>query len=154
MKYKVGLVVGRFQPFHRGHLYLIKKALNHVESLIIAVGSSNVINEKNPFSFEERKKYIEFSLSKHKLLSRIKKIVPINDYPDDDDYWLKQLKKKTRTFDVAFGNNEWVNEIMESRGVKVVRFPFHMRDIYEGAKIRGEMKKSKNPEEILNKHLP
>jgi len=154
MLYKIGLIIGRFQPFHKGHLYLIKQALKHVESLIIGVGSSNVINEKNPFSFEERKKYIEFSLNKHKLLSRIKKIVPIDDYPDDDDYWLKQLKKKTRAFDVVFGNNEWVNGILESRGAKVVRFPFYMRHIYEGVKIREEMKKSKSPEEILNKHLP
>lgn len=154
VEYKIGLIIGRFQPFHRGHLYLIKKALNHIESLIIAVGSANIYDEKNPFSFEDRKKFIMFSLKKHLLLNRIKKIIPIDDYLDDDDYWLEQLKKKTGPFEVSFGNNNWVNGILEKRGLKVIKFPLYKRHKYEGVKIREEIKHSKNPEELLKKNLP
>ena len=46
MKYKVGFVLGRFQPFHRGHQYLIEKALEQCESVIVGVGSVNVEDEK------------------------------------------------------------------------------------------------------------
>lgn len=154
MKYKIGLVIGRFQPFHRGHLFLIKKVLEKVENLIIAVGSANISDENNLFSFKDRKKYIETSLKKHRLSKRVKKIVPIDDYPNNDDLWLEQIKEKSGPFDVSFGNNEWVNGILERRGVKVMRFPFHKRHIYEGVKIREEIRRSKNPEEILKKHLP
>ena len=153
MHHKIGIIIGRFQPFHRGHLYLIKQALKQVDSIVIAVGSANINDEKNPFSFEERKTYIESSLKKHKLLSRIKKVISIDDYPDDDDYWLKQLKKKTGHFGVSFGNNEWVNEILENRRIKVIRFPLYKRYKYEGVKIREEMKRSKKPEQILKKHI-
>ena len=154
MHHKIGIIIGRFQPFHRGHLYLIKQALKQVDSIVIAVGSANINDEKNPFTFNERKKHIGTSLKRNKLFENIVKIVPIDDYPDDDDFWLEQLKKKTGAFDVSFGNNEWVNGILESRGVKVIRIPFHKRHIYEGVKIREEMKRSKNPEEVLKKYLP
>ena len=154
MKYKTGLIIGRFQPFHKGHLYLVKQSLKQVDSIVIAIGSANINDENNPFSFAERKKYIEASLNKHKLLNKIQKIISVDDYPEDDDFWLEQLKKKTGKFDISFGNNEWVNGILESRGVKVIRFPFHKRHIYEGVKIREEMKRSRNPEEVLKKYLP
>jgi nicotinamide-nucleotide adenylyltransferase len=140
MLYKVGLIIGRFQPFHKGHLYLIKKALKQSEKIIIGIGSANVKDEKNPFSFNERKKQILTALRKNKLLNKVKKIVPLDDYPDDNDYWLKQLKKKTGFFEVVFSNNDYVNGILQSRGVKVVSFPFYKRNIYEGTKIREKMK--------------
>jgi len=154
MVYKTGLIIGRFQPFHKGHLYLVKKALEYVDEIIIGVGSVNINNYENPFNFKERKKLINISLKKHKLINKIKNIVPIDDYPDDDDIWLEELKKKTGNFNVVFGNNEWVNGILEAREVKVMRFPFYKRHIYEGKKIREEMKNSKNPKTILKKHQP
>jgi len=51
---KTGLIIGRFQPFHNGHLYAIKNALKKVDELVIAIGSSQYVNtEDNPFSFEK-----------------------------------------------------------------------------------------------------
>ncbi|MEK6952504.1 MAG: adenylyltransferase/cytidyltransferase family protein [Nanoarchaeota archaeon] len=154
MRHKTGLIIGRFQPFHKGHLYLVKKALEYVDEIIIGVGSVNIKNNDNPFNFKERKNLIEVSLEKYKIINKIKKIVPIDDYPDNDDIWLDELKKKTGSFNVVFGNNEWVNGILEDRGVKVVRFKLYKRNIYEGKKIREEMKKAKNPLAVLKKHEP
>jgi nicotinamide-nucleotide adenylyltransferase len=154
MKYKTGLIIGRFQPFHKGHLYLVKKALENVENLIIAVGSVNKNDENNPFNFKDRKKYIKASLKKHNLLNKIIKIVPLVDYPEEDDYWLEQLKLKTGSFDAVFGNNEWVNGILENSGVKVIRVPLYKRYKYEGVRIREEMKNSKDPQKVLKEHMP
>jgi len=45
-----GLIIGRFQPFHKGHLHAIEHALKEVDELIIAVGSSQYVNtEDNPW---------------------------------------------------------------------------------------------------------
>lgn len=153
MKYKTGLVIGRFQPFHRGHLHLIKHAFEYADKLIIGVGSVNAVDDNNPFSYEERKDFIINSLKRHNLLDKIEKIVPINDYPSDDD-WLKEVEKQVGSFEITFGNNEWTNNILEKAGYMVVRIPFHKREIYEGMKIREEMKKAKDPHEVLKKHLP
>jgi len=35
-----GLFVGRFQPFHKGHLKAMKDILEKVDELVIVVGSS------------------------------------------------------------------------------------------------------------------
>lgn len=153
MKYRVGLVVGRFQPFHRGHLYLIKKALKQSERIIIVVGSTNKKDEKNPYSFIERKKQIQDAMKKHKLTQKIKEIIPQSD-DSSDDVWLRNLKEKTGEFDVAFGNNEWVNGILEDAGFKVVRVPYHKREIYEGIKIRRALKQSKTLRKKVQKLLP
>ena len=50
-----GLMVGRFQPFHNGHLYLSNQILQECDELIIAIGSAqfNYIY-KDPFTAGER----------------------------------------------------------------------------------------------------
>ncbi|MFQ5883533.1 MAG: adenylyltransferase/cytidyltransferase family protein, partial [Thermoplasmata archaeon] len=47
------LLVGRFQPFHRGHLAMVRRILEDHSGIIFGVGSSQSKDtEKNPFSFE------------------------------------------------------------------------------------------------------
>ena len=58
MKNKIALIVGRFQPFHKGHLFLIKKALTLADKVVIGIGSANIIDVNNPIDFETRKKII------------------------------------------------------------------------------------------------
>lgn len=142
MQYKVGFVLGRFQPFHRGHRYLIEKALEQCESVIVGVGSANVVDEKNPFSFEERKNQITESLKKQDYFLRIDSIIPLDDNPDDG-IWLEEMLQKIGNIEVVFGNNEWPNEIFEKAGFKVVRVPLYKRSIYEGTKIRAKLKLKK-----------
>ncbi len=140
MQYKTGFVLGRFQPFHRGHRYLIEKALEQCESVIVGVGSANVRDEKNPFSFNERKKQISETLKKQNYASKITSIIPLDDNPSDN-IWLEELLKKTGEIDVVFGNNEWPNKIFEEAGYEVVRVPLYKRNIYEGTKIRAKLLK-------------
>ena len=59
---KVGILVGRFQPLHKGHVKAIEFARNNSEKLFVIVGSAEKSNQKrNPFSFEERKKMIDLA---------------------------------------------------------------------------------------------
>ena len=58
-----GLLIGRFQPFHLGHLSALRFALPKVDKLWLGLGSSNKpIEKNNPFSIEERKKMILSSI--------------------------------------------------------------------------------------------
>ena len=87
MKEKIGLYIGRFQPFHKGHLSVVKEAVNHCDTLIIAVGSAQESRtKKNPFSFEERKVFIWRCLWAH---NKQIIIVPIEDRKNygDDGSW-------------------------------------------------------------------
>ena len=59
-EYKLGLVLGRFQVFHRGHELIIDTALNNCEKVLIFIGSSDKKDTfANPFSYEYRKNIIE-----------------------------------------------------------------------------------------------
>ena len=58
-----GLLIGRFQPFHLGHLDAVNFALSQVENLWISIGSSNKSHEqRNPFTADERKEMITNSI--------------------------------------------------------------------------------------------
>ncbi len=149
---KIGLVVGRFQPFHLGHLYLIREALKQADKIIIAVGSSNVQNEENPMSYETRVAMLEKVIEQEKIGDRVIKIVPS---PDDtsDDVWLEELLKNVGKFDFEAGNNDWTNGILEKKGYKVLQTPYLKRDIYQGKVIRELFKTGGKWEERVPAYL-
>lgn len=140
MNYKTGIIIGRFQPFHKGHAWLIKKALKQVQNLVIGIGSTNVKNGENGYSFSKRKKMVQLFVNHEKLNDRVIKIISVPDDPSDD-VWRSQIIKQAGEFDVVIGNNEWVNGIFEKAGYKVFRIGFYRRIILEGKRIRERMKK-------------
>lgn len=135
-KYKTGLLIGRFQPFHLGHLYLIKKGLKNAENLVIGVGSVNVKNEFNPFTVKQRREMLEKVLTQENLKAHITKIIEIEDIPDDDE-WVRRTLESAGEIDVIIGNNEsGVNVFFEKQGYKILRFPYYKRELLEGTIIR------------------
>lgn len=54
-----GFAVMRLQPFHNGHKKIIDKMLQNHKKAIIVIGSIGIKDNKNPFSFEDRKKMIQ-----------------------------------------------------------------------------------------------
>jgi len=129
MDYHVALIVGRFQPFHKGHLFLIKKALEKADKIIIGIGSANITDENNPIDYETRKKVIKAVFYKEKMEEKLSRIVPLDDFFDDEK-WLFNLKKQVGKFDLALGNNEWTNNILKKAGYKVLEVDYCNRDLY------------------------
>ena len=98
-KLRIGMVVGRFQPVHNGHLSIIYEALDNCDYLIIAIGSAQESNTpKNPFSFEFRKKLIVDALGEK---ANDVEIIGINDREtiSDDcgwgEYLLSEIERQT-----------------------------------------------------------
>lgn len=151
-KYNTGIVIGRFQPFHKGHAYLIQKALKLCDKLIIGIGSSNISNKDNPFSYEKRLEMVEIFIENKKLQDRITKIVPIPDVFNDDK-WFKITVENAGKFDASFGNNDWVNGIFRKNGVEIVEVPYYKRYLLEGTKIRELMRAGKKWQERVPSFL-
>ena len=40
-----GILIGRMQPLHNGHIEVIKKILNEVDEIIIGIGSAQISHE-------------------------------------------------------------------------------------------------------------
>ena len=92
MEEKVGLICGRFQPIHRGHVELIKTALKECDTLIIAVGSAQEYGtKKNPFDFKTRKELILRAL--WGVYNKNIIIIGVNDRENivDDSGWGRYL---------------------------------------------------------------
>lgn len=141
MKYKTGLIIGRFQPFHNGHLYIFREALKQVESLVIGIGSTNSKDkENNPFSYDQVKNSIQAVAKQEGWEDRICQILNIPDTPSDHD-WLQDVLNRAKEFDVVISNDHWVTGIFREAGYDVIEFPFYKRYIYEGKKIRALMRK-------------
>lgn len=79
-KKKTGVYIGRFQPFHKGHLECVKKILKKYNQIAILVMDSYGINKKNPFKYIKVKKNIEKALTKYKSKVKIIKIPVVGSF--------------------------------------------------------------------------
>lgn len=152
MNHKIALIVGRFQPFHKGHLFLIKKALEKADKIIIGIGSANIIDENNPIDFETRKKVIKAVFYKEGIEDKLIKIVPLSDYFDDKK-WLLNLVKQVGKFDLTLGHNEWTNSILKKAGYKVLKVDYYKRPLYEGWRIRKLIKEGEKWQDRVPKYI-
>jgi len=144
---KKGLFIGRFQPFHNGHLAAVRQALKEVDELIIGIGSSQFSNEKeNPFSYEERKKMISSVLKKYPY-----KVYPIPD-TDDDERWIRNIQQILPKFDIVYSGNPITISLFNKNKISVHNIKL-MKGI-SSSKIRELIKKRKpwkhlTPREIV-----
>jgi len=129
-----GLLIGRFQPFHKGHLEAVKIGLSKVDNLWIGIGSSNKNNEKrNPFTADERKEMILSSLDPQTL-----KRVKIFLVPDTGDHerWTYHVDSIVPPYDVVFSNDEFTLTLYKKRGKNTFEIPLLKRDTISGTNIR------------------
>jgi len=54
---RYALFIGRWQPFHNGHKYLVDQALSQGKHVCVAIRDTE-ISDKNPFTVEQRKEMI------------------------------------------------------------------------------------------------
>jgi len=142
-----GLYIGRFQPFHLGHLDAIKFALSQVENLWIGIGSSNMSNEKrNPFTADERKEMIISSLDE-----ATRKRIQIHYVQDIDDHekWTYHVDSIVPKYDFVFSNDDFTQTLYQKRGIKVIPVPLKERENLSGTNIREKMAMGKSWEEFV-----
>ena len=88
-QYKNGLVIGRFQCFHKGHEMIIRNALDLCERVYVIVGSAQESRTKrNPFTASERQGMIYRALKEYLVDGRLI-VIPLADRenPSDDSSW-------------------------------------------------------------------
>lgn len=95
---KFGVLIGRFQPVHNGHLSTIVQALTKVDTLIIVLGSSNACKTiKNPWSALQRQQMICAALPEEVKSKRIE-FVWVPDYTYNDNAWIISLQEKVSEY--------------------------------------------------------
>ncbi len=150
---KRGLVVGRFQPFHNGHLQAVKDALKEVDEVIIVVGSAQYShNISNPFTSGERLTMIRKALEEAEIAMSRWWIVPVPDV-HVHMVWVAQVLGCTPKFDVIYTNEPLAKRLFQEAGFKVKPIPYHQREVYSSTEIRERMLKGKNWKQLVSKSV-
>ncbi len=115
------LFVGRFQPFHNGHLLVVKGMTKVCGRIVIAVGSPDARpSADDPFTAEERKDMIQAALQDADIIPNFNvDLVTIPDVPGDDAAWTKKALEAAGEVHMAWTGNEHVKACFEAAGVEV-----------------------------------
>ena len=107
-------MIGRFQPFHNGHLKLANQILDECEELIIAVGSSQFnFTFSNPFTAGERVYFIHESLVEANIDLNMVYIVPILNL-ENNAIWIQHLISMLPQFNSIYSGNKFVQELLST----------------------------------------
>jgi len=131
-----GLMIGRFQPPHLGHLELVKQILDECDEVIIALtGSQFNYIEKDPFTSGERIEMIHQSLKENNIdLGKCYIVAIENQF--NVSTWASYLKSSLPHFDKVYSGNEYVVMLLHDSGYTVVSPKFLDRKQYNATKIR------------------
>lgn len=136
--------MGRFQPFHLGHLDLAKQILDECDEVIIAITSSQFnYLEKDPFTAGERIEMIHNSLKESSLdLSRCFVVSIENQF--NVATWASYLKSVLPHFDKVYSGNDYVSMILADFGIEVMDPVFLDKNLYNATKIRSMIVSGEN----------
>ncbi len=145
---KVALLIGRFQPFHLGHLRAIDYALERADRLVLVIGSSQRSHEfRNPFTAGERLEMIMAVLDSRGLLGK----VVFAELPDVENHslWVPLLKSITPRFDLAFSNDALSIRLFKENGIRVLQVPLLRREELQATEIRHRIASGKKWEHLV-----
>ena len=150
---KRGLYVGRFQPFHMGHLSAVKAVLKDVDELVIVVGSAQYSHTMaNPFTAGERLVMVRSALEEASLDSSRVWVVPVPDV-HLHMLWVSALEGYTPKFDVVYSNEPLTRRLFTEAGYKVKGIRFFERKVYSSTDIRANMIKGEDWKNLVPKSV-
>jgi nicotinamide-nucleotide adenylyltransferase len=134
-----GLLVGRMQPVHQGHLQVVKRILEEVDEVIIGVGSAQLSHTiKDPFTAGERVMMLTKALSENGISASRYYIIPIQDI-ECNSVWVAHAKMLTPPFERVYTGNSLVQRLFIEDGCQVTAPPLYYRDKYSGTEVRRRM---------------
>jgi nicotinamide-nucleotide adenylyltransferase len=136
-----GLYVGRFQPFHLGHLEAIQYVLKEIDEVVIAIGSAQYShNANNPFTAGERLVMIRDALKEAGVDYSLVWVVPVPDV-HLHMLWVAALEGYTPHFNVVYSNEPLTRRLFMEAGYKVKHIRFFDRKDYNSTLVREKMLK-------------
>lgn len=145
-----GLLIGRFQPFHKGHVYVISEVLKEVDEIVIGIGSAQASHSlENPFTAGERLTMISKSLFENGVHKNYY-IIPIPDV-NNNSMWVSHVRSLTPPFVKVYSGNTLVKRLFKEAGINVATPPMYNRQHYSGTEIRRRMLNGEKWEDLVPK---
>jgi len=141
-----GILIGRFQPFHEGHMRVVGDIIDEVDELVLGIGSADASHEpRNPFTAGERIMMIQNTLAS---LETTTYVVPLDDM-DRNSVWVSHVESMSPWFDVAYSNNPLVIRLFREDGVDVHQTEMFDRENLKGSEIRELMARDGDWEQFV-----
>lgn len=139
-----GLFIGRFQPFHLGHLKAFNYIAERVDEVIIGIGSAQYSHTiDNPFTAGERYIMITGALKEPSKPRQKLHIIPIEDV-NVHDIWVCHVRARVPSFEVVFSNDPLTSRLFKEIGCRVEPIPFFDRDVFSATEIRRRIIEDEN----------
>ncbi len=146
---RVGLFVGRFQPFHLGHLEAVRYALRQVDYLYVVVGSAQRSHERdNPFTASERIAMIKGALDGSRVDPSRWMAIPIAD-ADSHSLWVSSVESMVPKFDIVFTNDALTYLLFKEEGIQVKAVPYLDRSKYSATNVRDRILERRDWESLV-----
>lgn len=143
------LIVGRFQPFHNGHLSVIKEMSKESLYIVICIGSAQESHTAlNPFTAGERITMIHNTLVAEGVSNFF--IIPVEDLKSNG-IWVSKVETLCPKFDTVYSNNPLVKRLFSEKGYKIKSVQFKSRGMLSGTNIRKLMLSGEKWETLVPK---
>ena len=131
------LLLGRFQPFHNGHLKVVRDVTAKAEYLVIAIGSAQYSHSlENPFTAGERYTMISRALADEGIRNyHLVTIEDIHRY----SAWVSHMVSQTPEFDVVYAHNPLTLRLFTEANFQVRKLELYEAEKYSGREIRRRM---------------
>lgn len=135
------LFIGRFQPFHKGHLKVMQDLSKKYDEIIIGIGSSQYgYTYDNPFTADERIEMIKKTLEAYRVKNYTIVLIPDIHNPPK---WVDHVKSIVRDFDVVITNNDFTEQLFKEKKIKVENTRLYNEHLYSGKTIRKKIRENK-----------
>ena len=146
-----GILIGRMQPVHNGHMEVIKQILNEVDEIIIGIGSAQASHElKDPFTAGERVVMMSQALAEKDIDPSRYYIIPMQDI-NFNAIWVSHVKMLTPPFNIVYSGNPLVKQLFSEEGYEVRQPPLYDRLHLSGSEVRRRILNDENWQELVPK---
>ncbi len=148
---KQGVLIGRFQPFHKGHVEAVRFALERVDMLWIVIGSAEKSYEpRNPFTAGERLLMIKSTLE----AKNIKDWYAIPVYDANYHFiWVRSISMLVPHYDIVFTNDPLTRLLFKREEKEVIEVDLKDRFLLSGTEIRRRIAHDLEWRSLLSKEV-
>jgi nicotinamide-nucleotide adenylyltransferase len=145
------LCIGRFQPFHHGHLNVVERISREFDAVLVGIGSAQESHTlSNPFTAGERHLMIQKSLDAAGVRNYF--VIPIPDV-GRNALWVSHVAALVPPFQVFVSNNALPRRLFQEAGYQIRGAPFYEREKYSGTRIRQHMLEGEAWQQLVPKEV-
>ena len=155
-KRNTALFIGRFQPLHHGHIYVLNKIFKGYKNIKIGIGSSQLSKTKtDPFTSEERVSFINSALKERNINPDRFEIFAIPDIFNANK-WVDHVISIVGDFDTIYSNSDWVRQLFQNKGFIIGEKLEIFKKKYNATNVRKLISKDNRnwtvlvPKEVVN----